>query len=387
MKNDKQYWLTVFPYVHIKIAKDNALLYNTLSAKTIRVENPCVLSCIKELNKPENMMVTGIYTHDINYDIKDFIANIRELFMGDLIPAEISLEKPVQIIPLYDIQEEVTRLKKEGKIAPVGKGVVSYLKKINIILNNNGIVITPETIKKLLHQLPPGKSVSVQGNLSSISENSPIIEALKCYNTENITLILNNITRNGISKIPTGYNITMPVKFPTEENSIKQAITLLKNYNPDFGITFSITSYNDMEIAENMINKYDIKKYKFKPEYNEANRSFFEENVFITEKDILAYPVSMREIYAHQLLNTFNFGKITMLPNGDIHANTHFPSIGNINSESLPEILNSEMDKGNSWLRIRDKEPCQNCLYQWICPSPSDYEIETGRPNLCNIKV
>ena len=385
MKNDKQYWLTIYPYVHIKITEDKALLYNTLSAKYIRVENPCVLPHIKELNKPESMMVIGICEHNLS-DIKDFITSLRELFMGDLIPACISSEKPVQIIPLHDIQEEVKRLKKEDKITPVGRGVVSYLKSINIILEHNRATISPDTIKTFLHQLPPDKSVSIQGDLSAISKNNLIMEALKSYNTGNITLILSNITEDGINKIPSGYNITMLIKFPVEEDSIKKAVTLLGNYNPDFSITFSVTSGNDMETAENMIGKYNIKKYKFKPEYTGNNSSFFEENVFITEEDLFASPVPMREIYAHQLLNTFNFGKIIMFPNGDIFANVNFPSLGNINKNSLPEILYREMDKGQSWLRIREKEPCLSCLYQWICPSPSDYELETGRQNLCHIK-
>ena len=115
MKNDKLYWLTVYPYVHIKITANKALLYNTLSAKTIRVENPCVLSRIKELDNPENMRVICISEHDIDCDIKNFITCIRELFIGDLIPKAMSSEKPVQIIPLYDIQEEISRLKKEVK--------------------------------------------------------------------------------------------------------------------------------------------------------------------------------------------------------------------------------------------------------------------------------
>ena len=28
-----------------------------------------------------------------------------------------------------------------------------------------------------------------------------------------------------------------------------------------------------------------------------------------------------------------------------------------------------------SWFRIRNDEPYRNWLYQWLCPSPSDYEL------------
>jgi hypothetical protein len=35
---------------------------------------------------------------------------------------------------------------------------------------------------------------------------------------------------------------------------------------------------------------------------------------------------------------------------------------------------------------IRNQTPCDDCVYQWLCPSPSDYEIAISRPNLCHVK-
>ena len=50
------------------------------------------------------------------------------------------------------------------------------------------------------------------------------------------------------------------------------------------------------------------------------------------------------------------------------------------------EIISKELEEGRSWLRIRNQAPCNTCLYQWFCPSPSNYEIAIGRPNLCHVK-
>ena len=52
---------------------------------------------------------------------------------------------------------------------------------------------------------------------------------------------------------------------------------------------------------------------------------------------------------------------------------------------SIHEIVYNEIEKGKSWLRIRNQFPCDNCVYQWICPSPSNYEIAIGRSNLCHV--
>jgi pseudo-rSAM protein len=54
-------------------------------------------------------------------------------------------------------------------------------------------------------------------------------------------------------------------------------------------------------------------------------------------------------------------------------------------SEKNNIILFIEVEEGKSWLRIRNQAPCSTCIYQWLCPPPSDYEIVIGRPNLCHI--
>lgn len=74
------------------------------------------------------------------------------------------------------------------------------------------------------------------------------------------------------------------------------------------------------------------------------------------------------------------------MPNGDAYANVNHPILGNIYRDSIYEIVQKELDEGKSWFRIRNEAPCHNCLYQWLCPSPSDCEIQIGRSNLCFIK-
>jgi len=74
------------------------------------------------------------------------------------------------------------------------------------------------------------------------------------------------------------------------------------------------------------------------------------------------------------------------MPNGDAYANIHYTALGNIYTDNISEIIHNELEKGKSWFCIRNQAPCNNCIYQWLCPSPSDYEIAIGRPNLCHVK-
>ena len=85
-------------------------------------------------------------------------------------------------------------------------------------------------------------------------------------------------------------------------------------------------------------------------------------------------------------MNIYDFGKINIMPNGDVYANVNHPVLGNIYSHSIHEIILKEVEEGQSWLRVRNQAPCNDCVYQWLCPPPSDYEILIGRPNLCHVK-
>ena len=85
-------------------------------------------------------------------------------------------------------------------------------------------------------------------------------------------------------------------------------------------------------------------------------------------------------------MNIYDFGKINIMPNGDVYANLNHPILGNIYTDSLYEIVHKEVEEGKSWLRIRNEAPCNDCVYQWLCPPPSNYEIAIGRSNLCHVK-
>ena len=69
---------------------------------------------------------------------------------------------------------------------------------------------------------------------------------------------------------------------------------------------------------------------------------------------------------------------------GVIFANSNHEPPGTIENNNS-ELVYNEMENGNSWLRVRDQKPCCDCVYQWLCPSPSNYELVMKRPNLCKV--
>lgn len=86
-------------------------------------------------------------------------------------------------------------------------------------------------------------------------------------------------------------------------------------------------------------------------------------------------------------MNTHFFGILTIFANGEVHGNVNDMPLGNISDTVLLDLIAEEMKTKLSWRRIRDKQPCCDCLYQYLCPSPSNYEIVMNKQNLCYIKL
>ena len=94
--------------------------------------------------------------------------------------------------------------------------------------------------------------------------------------------------------------------------------------------------------------------------------------------------LSKREIFIRQTLNIHNFGKLTVMPDDMVYANVNHEPLGSVD-DTIYSLVYKEFTEGKSWLHIRNQAPCMDCVYQWLCPSPSNYETVIGKPNLCNI--
>lgn len=149
---------------------------------------------------------------------------------------------------------------------------------------------------------------------------------------------------------------------------------------------FLITSDNEYELAEQLVSKYSLESRSIRPVYKEDNLSFFKDAVYLEETDICNTCLEKRDFYVSQKINKNDFGRLTVLPDDKIYANVNHAEIGVMEKDTIASVLYKEMTEGHSWLRIRDQKPCCDCIYQWLCPSPSNYELAIGKPNLCHVK-
>ena len=375
------YWFTIEPYVFISIVNNSLLLYNTLDGKTIESDKADVIELLGEILKKENCGVTllkkEVYKHD---DINAFVCELREKFMGDVIDVSLSKGKPVQLLPFFNLSNK-HELYKKMNFSP-RKNILENLSEISIYVDCK----TDEAnLISFFKSLPDRLIINIISDMNILVNYSELLSFFYRYSSsKNIICSYDTILPlPSIFKNIFSYRVS--VDFPIDIDKWNDSKQSLLNQALSFEYVFDVSTMEEYELIEQFVEEFSIEKYRINPIYTGSNLSFFEKNVFLTKDDILSTSMTVKKIFANQAINLFDFGKITSMSNGDAYANVNYPLLGNIYTHSIHEIVYNEIEKGKSWLRIRNQSPCDNCVYQWICPSPSNYEIAIGRSNLCHV--
>lgn len=381
-KEITNYWFKIEPYVHISIVNSNVLLYNTFDGSFIESKDIEIVKLLKETLLKENCGVVLLTAERYNLDnIRKFIMELRAKYMGDIIDIELSKSKPVQIMPFTSLVNTQELFKKQN--FPTGKKILEYLSEISIYVDYNTNIMD---LNSFLKSLPNISTVNIIGNLKDVANYKELLLVLDQFpSLKKITCNYSNV----ISLQPefvNNFSYSILINYPIDISKWNYSRRLLLNQSIPFECIFEVTSMDNYSQINKFIEEFGIEKHQLKPVYTGDNIDFFKENVFLTKDDILSTPLSISDFFINQSMNIFDFGKIAIMSNGDIYANVNYPILGNIHTHSIYEIISKELEEGRSWLRIRNQAPCNTCLYQWFCPSPSNYEIAIGRPNLCHVK-
>lgn len=381
-KETTNYWFKIEPYVHISIVNSNVLLYNTFDGSFIESKDIEIVKLLKETLLKENCGVVLLTAERYNLDnIRKFIMELRAKYMGDIIDIELSKSKPVQIMPFTSLVNTQELFKKQN--FPTGKKILEYLSEISIYVDYNTNIMD---LNSFLKSLPNISTVNIIGNLKDVANYKELLLVLDQFpSLKKITCNYSNV----ISLQPefvNNFSYSILINYPIDISKWNYSRRLLLNKSIPFECIFEVTSMDNYSQINKFIEEFGIEKHQLKPVYTGDNIDFFKENVFLTKDDILSTPLSISDFFINQSMNIFDFGKIAIMSNGDIYANVNYPILGNIHTHSIYEIISKELEEGRSWLRIRNQAPCNTCLYQWFCPSPSNYEIAIGPPNLCHVK-
>ncbi|HLP57670.1 MAG TPA: hypothetical protein VK186_02525 [Candidatus Deferrimicrobium sp.] len=253
----------------------------------------------------------------------------------------------------------------------------------------------PTFIKNLFQQLQAASLARLNilgGDIFKYSQwqqlpeilNAPGLPAEKILYTHYLNL---NGQEEKLALFPENFfSLKILVPFPIKKQSWEKIIETPSINRPNTHFLFIIAGEADVDAAEELIVQYQLENYSFHPFFNGENREFFRQAVFVTREDLEEARPTMPEILARQCINPLQFGTLTILGNGHIHANINTPRLGTLAGDSIYEVVHKEMDRGAGWRRTRKKvAPCRHCTFNALCPPLSNYEYALGQNNLCHI--
>jgi pseudo-rSAM protein len=405
----KTYWIYLEPYTFVDVKSNKLMLFNSVSGDIVEFKNSGLLKkLIRDLRNPDNMYCVKIdesIFHDSS--ISGFIQEIRKFYMGDIVDTSITKYTPRIMYPELNIQKSIKHSRKEKDfIKSLSEITIQLTGKCNQFCNfctktylqcsfctKNNTSLAYEDIVNIIEQVDNGTVSKIRftgGNILIYEAMDLLVNYIK----NKIFLIewyihLENIAKYA-SKLPflkiNNSTIVILVTFPIKKDTILMMKNAIDKLEIRYKWHFAVSDEDDILEIDTILDNYKIEDYNVIPYYNGENINFFSENIFIKKEDIYTVNLNKRSLFIQQTINTFDFGKLTVLSDKRIFANLNFPAIGTTD-ESLSSIVLREFTEGKSWLRIRDQHPCNKCVYQWLCPSPSNYELAIGKPNLCHINL
>ncbi|CDN30417.1 hypothetical protein BN938_0311 [Mucinivorans hirudinis] len=411
----KKYWLLLESYVFLWSNEKEILIYNHLSGQGYLYRNSAELNpIVEQLKDKSNLYCTTICEEDLKKKtIGDFIADLRKNFCGDIFDTEFFPKKPVVIIPELTVNEE-TYLKTETVKRDVNRGVnaMSNLLECTIHLTENcslkcpdcnsvnkqltwccsegNKVMTMQQVASILEQLQTASVHLVNfigGDVFSYPHFDELMSELEKYHFNKKFYIDHRLISKHINKInqisKLGLNLVVLVN--AIDTQIDDSILSELENLSGVSVVFLISKPEEYQVAEEITTKHNLNS-KIIPFFNSTNIDFFEEYVFQDLTDILDTKWGRSELFSNMVINSNNFGKLTILPSGDSYANFNHSNIGNIFTQTIDDMVNNEMSSGKVWRNTRDSvKPCKDCICKYLCPPISNYEYVTQRYNFCKL--
>lgn len=389
----KKYWLTLFSSVFIWKKHKECYVYNSdnFKGKLFSIDNSELELFIDKLIDFDNLYCISMTHSDLeNEVIYSFVIDLISMEMAKITNQENLQIKPIQLPPFLNLQSDIERLR-GGEITDltIGEDVLSNLYLIQIELSEKADIHFMNGLGVVLDSLERSFV-----NKMVISGYKPLLNQFdyfwKCvrnfHGIKTFVFILSESSKDLIDSLNLLIGSDLQIKlivYPgyTVEglNDIREKIDSLSI--PVF-YEFYVFEEQDCIDIEEITDRLDSDAVCITPCVNSTNLEFFEKYVYIDEEAIQNSCQTKKNVFAHQALNTKDFGKLIFALNGKVYANIHHQPLGTL-YDDIKWLVYKEMNEGKSWHRIRNMKPCSDCVYQWLCPSPSDYELEIGKPNLC----
>lgn len=387
------------------INNNEGLIYQSKSAKAfVFFLSDALLKICNDLLEIDNLYTVELTEKELTDNhIRHFVSQLVDIDAGDLLPNTETIVGAVSIIPILRVQKNINYYISLNELG-VGGSIIQHIHELTFYINGSEFgndMYYKQTLfprkdelilkkEKIIHFISNSRNyflscINIVGNIFTYPEYNELLSCIiafgvsvTIYTTVSDFLINEKLLKDLGYYKKIQFNILID-----REVDINQLIIILDKINIPYLTTFLVFSeqnYFDFEKEATLMNGNII------PVFNNNNIGFFKSHVFFDQEDIILTALTKREVFMRQVVNTHSFGKLTILPNSTVYADVNQAPLGTLD-DTVYSIVYKEFTEGNSWFRIRNQTPCNSCVYQWLCPSPSDYEIAIGRPNLCHVST
>ena len=398
------YWFYLSPKVYVT-SKENIFLYHTESGARLEVTERHLKDLLQAVYEPKNLGVVEfpqeLWKQEGTHDL---IEQMLSLHMAGLIPIDREQGKPINFLPILNLQKDVDKAVSIGELSLVVDDLLSYLSRLTLCLGGGRLCpsylsrvwreqeahwMSPSLLYSLLEQARHSRLKQVGLYADSLFLHPQIKEILGLLESYEYDYQLWMSAKHYLQhqgRIET-YLCSMKRSYHL---SLLASATELEDLARMSEVDLQLTSWHfliedEAQYArvEQFAERWCIVQSELVPIYTGDNLPFFEEYIYLSEDDIFSEPIEMRRIFCNQKLNSNDFGALTVLPTGECRVSLNTPALGNLMQTSLLEILYKELTTNTAWRKTRNSGKCQKCFFQYLCPPPSSYEQVIGREDLC----
>lgn len=411
MRNMRNYWFYLEPYVFIFQENNRFFIYNSLNSGYLWApETEFVYDILTSMNQTNNGYCLILKEKQVLDPIfHEFSVQLRKKFMGNLILAESDTSKPFLFKPTLFLNVNI-RKSKEEDLTFLGERILENLNEVSLFLPGScrdGCFGCQDYFKQTLH------CACFEKRGLTVADYLSLLLDMNTSGVNKVNILGGNLLRSDCfhdiyptlsgCKFKKSYHLYFDhlteicKDWLAEENSElvisvhsgfdKEAVECQMNLFASYPVIWQFIVSSNVDVQEvEILNLPSSAQVEMKPFYTGKNISFFKENVFCSLDDILAEPISRKAIFRRQTLNENFFGKLTIVPSGEVYANVNCKPIGVYPQDSLKKLVFEELVHSTAWFRLRDKQPCSGCANKYLCPSVSNYELVTGKDNFCLVK-
>lgn len=399
------YWFYLEYYVYLKITPKRAILYNTLDSSFMIIEESSILTflLLVESERKNGGVKVDFSTNYNTHEFDIFFSNVRMKYMGDLVEEKYFRISPFQIPSGVKVKNDFRKTKESPSIAFLQNSFFRLNLYVSHVCSCNC-----SNCKDLYKQVLSCRKFEYETDLpiehvtkllkyrfnNMVEINLLGGNVSNYYNLDELLLVLRDYRKN--SYVYYNYNNLYSITDQIREFFQDRIVILVymnNLVNDDIACSieyekckfvFFVESMEDYERLQtlNLPLFYDIMPY-----FNGVNYLFFKDYVFLDEDDILMNKYNFVDIHRNQMLNNLSFGELNVFPNGDVHSNPNLPVLGNIQDDSIYDLLKKcLLDDDSIWFLTRSKTECKDCIFVDMCPPIGNFEKIFGTNMLCKIR-